>query len=972
MILKRWLLALLCLLLLPALSFAQQTGAIAGKVIGSDGLVIPGATVEARSEVLPGPRVTVTGGAGDYRLPALPPGTYTVTFDLSGMTKVTRQVRVQLAEESLVNITLGVGPVAETVNVTASFVPAIEKNSTELKSGISSDQIQAIPTGQQYQDLIKLIPGVSYTQDSTRGPSAGGSGQDNTYKFDGVNVTLPFYGTLSTEPASYDIAQVTTIKGGAKAVDFERSGGFSVDSVSKAGSSTFHGQASYQLQSNAMAAALTSGSLSRYKQDRSWLTANIGGPVIPNRIFFYGSYYRPRSSRLTQANVYGNLPDYTSIRNEGFGKLTITPTNSILLNVSWRQSHRLDTGSAFGQTSSPTTGTGFEAWQKIGTADGSWIINSRSYASFKYTHFENPTQSRPDNLVSSTPNLTNGTTIDLASLDRLGLFSVPTPVAGATAYNAFITPLIAKYGYSLNGVLTGGGSVGYGTTHDKDDFYRDQAQIAYNLTLGSTVRQDLHAGLQWYKDTEDLLRSSNGWGIITVPGGRLAAAGVNGINAYYQATYLQQGAGLVPAIHSEFKSLNLEVNDTISWKNWSFNAGVLVSRDTLYGQGLREDSSTISGYVSAPGNKYKMYQIPFSKMFQPRIGATWAYNGRDTMYASYATYVPAVSSLPRAASWDRSINNSQINAFFDANGVLYGYNTTLSSSGKLFVPDMTPRTTKEFLIGTSKQFNPNITGRAYFRYRKATHFWEDTNNNARVLYQPPAGIPQTLYIPTLSAMLAQIKSGSSYVIAELDGAYTEYYEATLEAEWRTRKTFVRGSFTWNRYIGNFDQDATTTTNDANVFIGSSFIGDGVGSQLWNFRDGTLHGDRPASLKVYGYYVLGWDATIGAFAILQSGQPWEAWSYEPYIALSTSTSDTAKYAERAGSRRTPTHYQLDLNYTQNVRVQKRYVFQLSFDVFNIFNKQTGYNYNPAVHSSTFGQPRSYYDPRRAQIAAKFQF
>ena len=150
------------------------------------------------------------------------------------------------------------------MTVSATIVPVIEKDSAAIKSGVSSETIRSLPVGQEYRDLIKLIPGVQYTQDSIRGPSAGGSGQDNVYKFDGVNVTLPLFGTLSAEPASYDIAQVTTIKGGAKAVDFERAGGFSVDSVSKSGTNAFHGGISYQMQQSGWTEDLTSGSLSRY------------------------------------------------------------------------------------------------------------------------------------------------------------------------------------------------------------------------------------------------------------------------------------------------------------------------------------------------------------------------------------------------------------------------------------------------------------------------------------------------------------------------------------------------------------------------------------------------------------------------------------------------------------------------------------------------------------------------------------
>ena len=57
-------------------------------------------------------------------------------------------------------------------------------------------------------------------------------------------------------------------------------------------------------------------------------------------------------------------------------------------------------------------------------------------------------------------------------------------------------------------------------------------------------------------------------------------------------------------------------------------------------------------------------------------------------------------------------------------------------------------------------------------------------------------------------------------------------------------------------------------------------------------------------KLYGYYMLPWDASVGAYAFAQSGQPWETWGYEPYIAFTTNTSDTIKYAEPAGSRRAP--------------------------------------------------------------------
>lgn len=963
-------------LLLPALLlaatplFAQQTGSISGTATATDGSLLPGVTVEARSDVLPGPRATVTGANGEYRMPALPPGTYTVTFNLSGMQPQTRKAQVQLGQEVVANAILGPG-ITETVTVTAES-SLIDKNSATIASALSNDQILGLPLAQEYRDLQKLIPGVQYSQDTVRGPSAGGSGQDNVYQFDGVNVTLPFYGTLSAEPASHDIAQVTVIKGGSRAVEFDRSGGFSIDSVSKSGSSQYHGQVSYLFQNNAMSADLESGSQSRYEQNRDWLNVNVGGPVIGDRLYFYGSYYRPTSDRENRANLYGELPNYESTRNEGFGKLTFTPTKSILLNASYRDSKRVDKSDLFASNASATTGTGNEARLNIFTADGSWIVSPRSHATFKYTHFANLTQGAPDYIADVQPSTAPGTRLDVNSLDTLGRLTVPVPVSGAPAYNAFVQPLIDRYGYTQNGAKVGGGTVGYGSQFDDDDFYRDALQVGYNLTLGTSVQHELHLGYQWYTEEEDLVRSSNGWGLISVPGGRLAAIPGTGQSAYYTARIQQQSTGQAAPIHSEFQSHNFELNDTIKWGHWTFNLGVLMSRDTLYGQGLREDSSTLSGYVSAPGNKYEMYQIPFGQMIQPRLGATWAYNGKDTLYAGYAKYKPAASSLPRAASWDRNLTGTFIDTHFDVNGVAFAAVPVGSSSGKLFVEDMTSRSVDEFLLGTARQLGSRWTGRLYGRYREGSHFWEDTNNTARVAYAPPPDIPGELYIPDLSAQLAQIGSGSSYVIAELDGAYTKYYEVTLESEWRGDKTFVRGSYTWSHYYGNFDQDNSTSANDANVFIGSSFIGDGAGRQLWDFKDGDLRGDRPHLLKAYGYRQLPWNATVGGYFVFQSGQPWETWSYEPYRALTTSTSDTNRYAEPAGSRRTDSHWQVDLNYTQNFRLKGRLNLQLAADLFNIFDEQTGYNIQPAFHDSTFGLPRSYYDPRRLQVAARLQF
>ena len=257
--------------------------------------------------------------------------------------------------------------------------------------------------------------------------------------------------------------------------------------------------------------------------------------------------------------------------------------------------------------------------------------------------------------------------------------------------------------------------------------------------------------------------------------------------------------------------------------------------------------------------------------------------------------------------------------------------------------DLDPRTVDEFLVGTARQFSPSWSARLYGRYREGSHFWEDTNNNARVAFNPPAGIPRELYIPDLTARLAQIGSGSTYVIAELDGAYTKFYEATLESEWRDAKTFVRGSYTWSHYYGNFDQDNTTgLNNDMNIFIGSSNIADGAGPPALGQQGRRPARRPPAPVEGVRLPHAGLEGDRGRVLRLPVRPAVGGAELRAVPRLTTSTSDTNRNAEPAGSRRTDSHWQLDLNYTQNFRLGGRLNLQVVADVFNVFDKQTGYN------------------------------
>ena len=338
-----------------------------------------------------------------------------------------------------------------------------------------------------------------------------------------------------------------------------------------------------------------------FEENKRWITANLGGPIIKDKLFGYASYYRPTVTRENRSNALGDVPEFKSERSEYFGKLTFAPTENILLDASYRTSDRSSKNSGVGAFDTPSLSTGSNATQNIIIAEGSWVIDNKSSLNFKFTDFENNTSSIPDTLFNVP--VTFGGALPVATLDQVGRFSVPQPIDGADAYNTFIQPLINQYGFSENGVQTGGGRVGGANQINKQDFTRTAIEVGYDRTfdVGNTTH-DIHLGYQYQKIGEDLERSSNGFGRISVPGGRsLADDDVTPV--FYEARVFQtgivdgNGSTIVPrSIVSEAKQQSFEINDTIENGDWTFNLGLLVSNDVLFGQGLKENASNLSGF----------------------------------------------------------------------------------------------------------------------------------------------------------------------------------------------------------------------------------------------------------------------------------------------------------------------------------------------------------------------------------------
>jgi hypothetical protein len=175
LVVGRGLLAVILLALAPAIASAQAS--IAGVVKDGSGAVLPGVTVEAVSPVLiEKSRAVLTGSGGQYRIVDLRPGTYTVTFSLSGFSTVRREgLELSGSATATLDVELRIGAIEETVTVTGSS-PMVDVQSVQQQRVLSKDVIDTLPTGRTTINVAALIPGMQLsTTFSGEGQDVGGS-----------------------------------------------------------------------------------------------------------------------------------------------------------------------------------------------------------------------------------------------------------------------------------------------------------------------------------------------------------------------------------------------------------------------------------------------------------------------------------------------------------------------------------------------------------------------------------------------------------------------------------------------------------------------------------------------------------------------------------------------------------------------------------------------------------------------------
>ncbi|MEZ5364102.1 MAG: carboxypeptidase regulatory-like domain-containing protein [Bryobacterales bacterium] len=307
-------LSTLVLACIASVSAQVNTGSIGGSVLDPGGAAVPGATVLATSTASGQTFEARSSEAGLYVFPSLPTGVYEISVEQPGFKKLTQSnLEVRVAQRLALDLTLEIGDVTETVEVTAA-PPLLEATTSERGQSFSPKFMNTLPlfTGgiRNPESFVTYMPGVnSYREVSING--SGGRGKE--VMIDGASLTIPESGGVVFNFPAAEMFGEFKLMTSTYSSEYGRFGGGVEMFVTKSGSNAIHGSGFWNLRRDIFNAAgyninsnVNNPAGFRPKERFNEVGGSVGGPVIKNRTFFFASYsrdLRPATASSTTSSV---------------------------------------------------------------------------------------------------------------------------------------------------------------------------------------------------------------------------------------------------------------------------------------------------------------------------------------------------------------------------------------------------------------------------------------------------------------------------------------------------------------------------------------------------------------------------------------------------------------------------------------------------------------------------------------------
>jgi Carboxypeptidase regulatory-like domain len=609
---------LLAVVLAAAPAFAQgggasSTGTIQGRVTDAQGAVLPGATVTATSPSALGAQTAVTTETGNYRFPALPPGTYTVTYELAGFNTVKREgIQLSLGFTANVNIELALATLQETVTVTGAS-PVIDTSATRIQQNFKVEQLQSIPNGRDMWSLLAVTPAVQMTRIDVGGNRAGTQTGYSAYGMTG-QVRVLIEGINTTEGTGgagfyFDYSSLEEVFLGTTGQTAEMpSPGVQSQFIAKSGGNTFSGEYYLDWYNNSIqgsnlpdnyTAPLASGGFAfrpgSNEIDHYYDTAiNLGGPIKKDKIWWFGTY-RTQKNAVAQPLFQFDKTFDTKLWNPVVkGTYQINQNNKIIGYYQWGQKLQPNRLTNAGYTFATEGSTNKQD-------SGSWVYKAEW----------------------------NGTVSDKLYIEaRFGDFGYYFPL---------LTNGTDNFWQRDTGALTVAGS------QQRWQLDRDRKQY----TAASTYFVDTAGmGTHTFKGGVEILREKSWEGYEQVWGGNREHLFANGV-ASSVSFGLPSATGAVGSLdahdsltaQSALNVFGAFINDTWNWGKFTMNLGV---RFDNYKGWLPEQSQLAgtNGPVSLPAQTFAETDMFTWQSFAPRVGLIYDFSGegRSVLKANYGLF----------------------------------------------------------------------------------------------------------------------------------------------------------------------------------------------------------------------------------------------------------------------------------------------------------------------------------------------
>lgn len=948
----------------PALA-QEQGGNISGTVADEQRAVLPGVTVTLTSSDRTA--TFVTNESGQYRFLGLPPGAYTLRFDLSGFAVFIREnIELKVGQNVELPITMKVASVAETVTVSGQ-APLVDTKSTGTATNFTQSELASIPTSRDPWALLRTVPGVMIDRVNIGGnetgqqstlQSKGTRGADAVWTMDGVVITDMH--AIGSSPTYFNYDNFEEIQVSTSGQNIRQStGGIGLNFVVKRGTNQLKGGVRGFFTNDALEATNVPAELAArgvtpatadHNKQISDYGLELGGPIVKDRAWAYGSWSE-QDVRLVRRS--GNVIDRTVLKTTNV-KGNWQATKADMISVLWFQG----------------------AKEKYGRSPGTRNIN-----------FDAPTATWNQGGI-----YVDGRPHGLLKVEDDRVFSS----------NLFVTGKFAYYNTGFGLVPDGGLDMQAGESTLLGRSFGSTRQVEY-IRPQTTASVDGSYFASALGATHEL-KFGGGWRRAdattrTIYPGNMILAKENSATDLRARVY-REGRGT-----DRVDTFNVYAGDTMSRGRFTLDAGVRFDR-----QGGRAlPSNTLANRALpnlVPGIAFAGYDAPFTwDNVSPRVGLTCALDAasKTILRASFARYAGQIEngivgqSNPSSNAgyveyrWvDRNADHfAQVDEVLVAQGPIGvggGFNPanpTAVTSADRVDPNLKAPVTTSIVAGIDHEIAPNIAIQINYTYSRTSNY----NGNPYYYYTPWFGLTRADYTPgeTLSGTLPDgtayaiptwmpdadkiEANGSQTLLTNWPGYYSYYHGLETSLVKRLSNHWMaRVSFAYNEareYYGDqpLDYAGNPTRTDLSPLVnGGQYAVQSAGSGMSDvFMNGKWQ------LSASGAYQFPRDIEVGASLFGRQGYPFVIFrsadlGYDSLNVLIPAKVDS---------------YRLANLWDTDVRVAKtlalaRVRLQVIADVFNVFNANTELMRNRNLDSPNFRALAQNLSPRILRLGARLTF